>query len=121
MQPVKNLNPVFFGGTTEGGEGILGRADGVLGILSVGHSHTTDQLPVGRLDDIHNFVAVRFDKSSIDVVRCDCLHGNLPDLSKSTKVSNRGCCKRTASRRCSNTPLNDQLLLEVMSLNVTHL
>jgi hypothetical protein len=47
---------------------------------AVGHSHPTDQLPVGRLDDIHNFIAVGFDKSSIDVVRCDCLHGNLPDL-----------------------------------------
>ena len=94
------------------GQGALGASEAHLKI---------DQLPVGRLDDIHDFVAVGFDKSSIDVVRCDCLHGNLPDLSKSTNVSNRGCCKRTASRRCSNTPLNDQLPLEVMSLNVTHL
>jgi len=82
--------------------------------LSVGHSHTTDQLPVGRLDDIHNFTAVGFDKSSIDVVRCDCLHGNLPDLWKSNQGVESWMLQTDCQpRMCSNTPLNDQLLLEV--------
>ena len=37
-------------------------------------------LAVAWLDDVHHLAAVGFHECSVDIVRCDCLHGTLPDF-----------------------------------------
>jgi hypothetical protein len=73
VQPVQDLRAFFLRGPAECRECVLGRRDRAPRVFFISERDAGDHLAVGRLDDIHDFAAVGFNKSSVDVVRGDCL------------------------------------------------
>src|SRR5260370_18840781 len=71
MQLAEVGRAVFLCCPPETGECALSRGNSSPRIFLVSQHDAADQLPVGRLDDVHDLAAMGFNECSIDVVRRD--------------------------------------------------